>query len=115
MSVKYVCGADLACKCGLFCGSNVDWCAGVIAVGRPGDSLGTPQLKKLMSRTPSRDLAKDFVLIDTDTEDISSTLVRQKLKAGEPIDDLVPPEVVQYIQNNDIKLIPPKSDWSVYQ
>lgn len=36
-------------------------------------------------------------VIEADTRDVSSTVIRQRLRARQPIDDLVPPAVVRYI------------------
>lgn len=41
-----------------------------------------------------------FFKIDAHTPDISSTVIRARLAAGLPIEDLVPPAVARYIQNH---------------
>ena len=41
-------------------------------------------------------------VVEVPAVDVSSTLVRQRVAAGEPIDDLVPPGVAAYIANNGL-------------
>jgi hypothetical protein len=41
-----------------------------------------------------------FHLLDVDTPDVSSTLIRARLNAGLPIEDLVPAAVARYILNH---------------
>lgn len=38
-----------------------------------------------------------ITLLHADTRDVSSTLIRQRLRAGQPLDDLVPPAVTRHI------------------
>jgi nicotinate-nucleotide adenylyltransferase len=38
-----------------------------------------------------------IILLNAETRDVSSTLIRQRLRAGQPIDDLVPPAVAGHI------------------
>jgi nicotinate-nucleotide adenylyltransferase len=49
-----------------------------------------------------RSRAGKFVFADNPTIPISSTAIRGRLAAGEPVDDLVPPRVSRYIQQNGL-------------
>lgn len=42
-------------------------------------------------------LGRSVVLVDASTREVSSTLVRARLRAGQPVDDLVPPAVARHI------------------
>lgn len=44
----------------------------------------------------------EFVLFDRAQEDISSSQIRQRIKMGEPIDDLVTQEVGDYIERHNL-------------
>ena len=76
-----------------------------VVVARPGVTLNralerTPQLQ---SRVRTRHAATDdeastaIYLVEAPTRDVSSTAVRERLAAGQPIDDLVPAAVASHI------------------
>ncbi|HEY5617600.1 MAG TPA: nicotinate-nucleotide adenylyltransferase [Vicinamibacterales bacterium] len=75
-----------------------------IVVARPGTTLDravarTPDLRG-RARSVSEyveDGGPGLFLIEADTRDISSTVIRQRLAAGQPIDDLVPSAVARHI------------------
>jgi len=48
-----------------------------------------------------------FHLLDAETPDVSSTLIRARLNGGLPIEDLVPPAVARYIQNHRLYVAGP--------
>jgi len=87
VKVMYLCGADHARNCDLYHGLGV---VPVVAVARPGSSCkaGTDPTK--------------FILVETETEDVSSTQVRKCLQKGEGIEELVGPAVAEYIFKNRI-------------
>lgn len=75
-----------------------------VVVTRPGTSLdaaiaGTPELGPRIRRDAPRDenAPTAVILMEARTRDISSTTVRARLKAGQAVDDLVPPPVARHI------------------
>lgn len=72
----------------------VDLTAAQVAIGRPGYS------EKIKQKLFSEGRYCPLHFVDEDTENISSTLIRTRLHAGQPIDDLTFPEVVAYIKSN---------------
>jgi nicotinic acid mononucleotide adenylyltransferase len=72
-------------------------------VARPGTTLEaaaarTPALRARLCRPDQvGDSATHVVFVDADTRAISSTLVRTRLAARQPIDDLVPAAVARHI------------------
>lgn len=80
--------------------------ANFVVVARPGvtpeEALArNPELSgrlKPASTTDSLQQARTgIILLNADTRDVSSTLIRERLRAGRPIDDLVPPAVARHI------------------
>jgi nicotinate-nucleotide adenylyltransferase len=76
-----------------------------VVIDRPGTTLDaaaarTPQIAARLRR-PDPDLAQGtatFVfLVEARTRDVSSTMIRTRLEAGRPIDDLVPLAVERHI------------------
>ena len=68
--------------------------AAQVAIGRPGYS------EKIRQKLFSEGRHCPLHFVDEDTENISSTLIRTRLQAGQPIDDLTFPEVVAYIKSH---------------
>jgi len=89
ISIMYLCGADLIIRCN---GMDTVGEFGVVAVGRPGYS---DSVKKILTESASK-----LYFVAEDTEDISSTLIRNKIKNNEPIDDLTFPGVTQYMSTH---------------
>lgn len=79
-----------------------------VAVSRPGCAATSlpgslPELAGRMLETPSRIPAQPSIfLVDAATAPISSTEVRRRLAAGEPIDGLVPDDVARYIRSHGL-------------
>jgi nicotinate-nucleotide adenylyltransferase len=80
--------------------------ANFVVVARPGvtpeEALArNPELSGRTVRggrlQPARSDQTGIILLNADTRDVSSTLIRQRLRAGQPIDDLVPPAVAGHI------------------
>jgi nicotinate-nucleotide adenylyltransferase len=77
--------------------------ASFVVVARPGTTLEaaaarTPALRARLCRPDQvGDSATHVVFVDADTRAISSTLVRTRLAARQPIDDLVPAAVARHI------------------
>jgi nicotinate-nucleotide adenylyltransferase len=76
-----------------------------VVVARPGATLSralerTPQLQSRV-RPPhastNDDASTAIYLVEARTRDVSSTAVRERLAAGQPIDDLVPAAVARHI------------------
>jgi nicotinate-nucleotide adenylyltransferase len=76
-----------------------------VIVARPGTSLDhaigrAPELKRRMqpaSAYEGKSGPTGLFVIEADTRDVSSTMIRQRLRARQPIDDLVPPAVARHI------------------
>ena len=76
-----------------------------VVIARPGTPLEeaaarTPELRQRLCRA-ERDLPQDgktrIILLDARTRDISSTMIRARLRTRQPIDDLVPSAVARHI------------------
>src|SRR5262245_28087997 len=70
-----------------------------VVVDRPGTTLQAA-LQRIDPRVASPSAAGKrtaFHLLDVETPDISSTMIRTRLNGGLPIDELVPPAVARYI------------------
>ncbi|MGH9253150.1 MAG: nicotinate-nucleotide adenylyltransferase [Vicinamibacterales bacterium] len=77
-----------------------------VVVARPGTTgdqalARSPALRRRHARSKTERLDENgptgVFLVETDTRDISSTTIRQRLAARRPIDDLVPPGVARHI------------------
>ncbi|MGE0445824.1 MAG: nicotinate-nucleotide adenylyltransferase [Vicinamibacterales bacterium] len=66
--------------------------ANFVVVARRGT---TPE--EAVARNPELSARTSIILLNADTRDVSSTLIRQRLRAGQPIDDLVPAAVARHI------------------
>ena len=66
-----------------------------VVVARPGTTL-----ESALARTP--DLRSRVSLLEVRTRDVSSTAIRQRLAAGESIDDLVPAAVSRHILSHHL-------------
>lgn len=95
LSIMYLSGTDLAERCRLYEGNYSYWCNGVVVVGRPGGHLD--RIKNRKKYWP-----KDFYLVDTLTEDISSTGIRNLMEKDGDISMLIPKPVAEYIKQNNI-------------
>ena len=82
-----------------------------VVIARPGVAIDdvTTLNPELRSRTSP--LAKDderldgrtrIFLVHAHTRDVSSTMIRERLASGLPIDDLVPPRVARHIQKHHL-------------
>jgi nicotinate-nucleotide adenylyltransferase len=79
-------------------------------VSRPGSSVKElprrlPRLADRMARPPLDEVAQIdplIILIDAPTADVSSTAIRERLAAREPIAGLVPPHVQQHIEHHGL-------------
>jgi nicotinate-nucleotide adenylyltransferase len=76
-----------------------------VVIARPGNSLEeatarTPELRERLRRA-GEDLPQEgrtrIILVETRTRDVSSTMIRERLSAGQPIDGLVPAAVARHI------------------
>jgi nicotinate-nucleotide adenylyltransferase len=77
-----------------------------IVIARPGATIDmavarTPELRARMSVAGDADAIEEgplrIFLVEASTRDVSSTGIRQRLAAGQPIDDLVPAPVARHI------------------
>ncbi len=79
--------------------------ANFVVIARPGTTLAqalarTPDLVARAGTPAGAGAAPErtrVVLVEANTRDVSSTIIRQRLTAGQAIDDLVPPAVVRHI------------------
>jgi nicotinic acid mononucleotide adenylyltransferase len=79
-------------------------------IARPGTSLEeaaarTPELVNRLHRLGDampQDRKTRIILIEARTRDISSTMIRARLNARQPIDDLVPDAVARHIVNHHL-------------
>ena len=82
-----------------------------VVIARPGTSAATTaaQLPGIPQRV--RDVAESVAgpsvfLVEASTPDVSSTDIRRRLRAGEPISGLVPPEVEAHILRHRLYMDP---------
>lgn len=87
IKVMYLCGADHALRCRLYNCRTFS----VVAVGRPTYSS---QLREVAAAKNDQ-----FVLVEDETEDISSTEIRKRLENNTSIDDLMHPEAASYLMS----------------
>jgi len=90
--IIYVCGADLILRCG---GIDRIGKYNIVAVGRHGYS---EKLKSVMAIAPK------LYFIAEDTENISSTQIRDRIRNKQTIDDLTFPGVTQYLEEHKADL-----------
>jgi len=88
--VMFLCGADLIIRCG---GMTSLGTHSIVAVGRPGYS---DQVKEVVDT----EKGKSLFFVTNDTEDISSTQIRNNLALGQDITHLTFPSVADYLQHN---------------
>lgn len=76
--------------------------ANFVVVARPGTTLQAAweRIDPRVANPSAAGKRTAFHLLDVDTPDISSTIIRANLKGGLPIDELVPPAVARYILNH---------------
>lgn len=88
IEVIFLCGADLVLRAG---GLNKLGKHNVVAVGRHGWSEKVKELGN-----------KDLIFIEENTEDISSTKIRQKIANGEDLSELTYKAVEDYLKAEHI-------------
>lgn len=73
--------------------------ANFVVIARPGTPLtqALARTPDLVARAGSDAFPTRVVLVEASTRDVSSTIIRQRLTAGQAIDDLVPPAVARHI------------------
>jgi nicotinate-nucleotide adenylyltransferase len=81
--------------------------ANFAVIARPGTSLAdamtrTPTLASRISHEDARTQRTGVFLVEAQTRDVSSTVIRRHLAAGQRIDDLVPAAVARYIATHDL-------------
>jgi len=77
--------------------------ARIVTMPRPGvDLADLAELRRALGGAAVERLLAD--LLGTPLVDISSTEIRRRVRAGKPIDDLVPPEVAGYIADHQLYL-----------
>lgn len=85
--------------------------AHLVVIARPGTSIEdatqrTPELRDRMSTVPREPVASDgptrIFLVHAHTRDVSSTMIRERLASGQPIDELVPPAVARHIYKHHL-------------
>jgi len=82
-----------------------------VVIARPGvaieeATMRVPELRSRISPPPGGEEGLDgparIFLVHADTRDVSSTMIRERLASGLPIDDLVPPRVARHIQKHHL-------------
>jgi nicotinic acid mononucleotide adenylyltransferase len=65
-----------------------------------------PDLRDRMSPAPRAPVASDgptrIFLVHAHTRDVSSTMIRERLASGQPIDELVPPAIARHIYKHHL-------------
>ena len=69
--------------------------------------MGSDNYEKMKNWKDSKELLKNYkyIILDREngkTKDISSSIVRQKIKVGEDVNDLVPIKILEYIKENNL-------------
>src|SRR5204863_194948 len=82
-----------------------------VVIARPGVTIDestarAPELRPRMSSVPREHLsahdATRIFLVHARTRDVSSTMIRERLASGLPIDDLVPAAVARHIHKHHL-------------
>jgi len=82
-----------------------------VVIARPGVTIDhatarSPELRPRISPVPEARVGIDgstrIFLVHARTRDVSSTMIRERLASGLPIDDMVPPAVAQHIQKQHL-------------
>jgi nicotinate-nucleotide adenylyltransferase len=82
-----------------------------VVIARPGVAIDeaarrVPELRARTSPPPESgerlDGRTQIFLVHAHTRDVSSTMIRERLASGLPIDDLVPPRVARHIQKHHL-------------
>jgi nicotinate-nucleotide adenylyltransferase len=76
----------------------------IVELAPPLVMLRPPQTKQALLDTLAPEQRKRWAarIVDVPAVDASATEVRRRLAAGEPVDDLVPPAVAQYIEQHGL-------------
>ncbi|KAI1718950.1 cytidylyltransferase-like domain-containing protein [Ditylenchus destructor] len=74
---------------------------GIVAINRIG-ATAMETLSKLKLRLSPEQMSNVILVDDFEKEDVSSTMVRQRVKQGQPITDLTFEKVVNYIRDNHL-------------
>jgi len=74
----------------------------LVAVHRPG--VPRPDLKALDKEIPG--ISGKVIILDSPSEDISATDIRERVKKGLPVHHLVPMSVAEYIKKHKLYLSP---------
>jgi len=85
--------------------------ANFVVIARPGVTIDeadscVPELRSRISPPPQGDESIEgstrIFLVRAHTRDVSSTIIRERLASGLPIDDLVPPRVARHIEKHHL-------------
>ena len=71
--------------------------AGLVVVGRPGLGTPTPEALRLAGIDPTQ-----AIVCEALTADVAATTVRRRAATGEPLEDLVPSAVEDYIRERGL-------------
>ncbi|KAL6048338.1 Nicotinamide/nicotinic acid mononucleotide adenylyltransferase 2, variant 2 [Balamuthia mandrillaris] len=108
----YLCGADHASNCFFFIKGGIPALPqiGIVAVGRPGYTEQLKRFSQISARREGGGGGKGqeeetlhFILVESEMQDTSSTLIRKRLAAGQSIADLTGSAVADYIESNDLR------------
>ncbi|MEQ1758791.1 MAG: nicotinate-nucleotide adenylyltransferase [Vicinamibacterales bacterium] len=81
-----------------------------VVITRPGTSAAaavsrTPELASRVRTPDATQMAGNttgILIVEADTRDVSSTTIRERLRAGRPVDDLVPTPVARHILTHQL-------------
>ena len=78
-----------------------------VVVARPGAGLRArahlgARMREASGRAPARGESVSIWLVDAATRDVSSSALRRRIGAGQPIDGLVPDAVARHIARHDL-------------
>jgi nicotinate-nucleotide adenylyltransferase len=85
--------------------------AHLVVIARPGLSIDeatarAPELRPRMAPVPREHVSGDgptrIFLVHAHTRDVSSTMIRERLASGQPVDELVPPAVARHIYKHHL-------------
>ncbi len=78
--------------------------ANFVVVSRPGITLDSLRERVPSAFDRSSTAQTRVILVEAHTPDVSSTDIRRRIRAGEPLSGLVPPAVADYIQAHRLYL-----------
>lgn len=101
-TVDWIIGDDNLAKLGEWKSIDTIFAMANFVVLTRGSHAVTPQFESRVTDVRSRPKIGAIVFAENATVPVSSTEIRRRVRAGEPIEDLVPPPVSRYIHHYDL-------------